>query len=135
MRKALGVCSKSAEQEGHSVLKNAPSFQTMIQSFVASQAAPSAQVCFRPSIPLTNQPIKLRPPTQPYETSPATAHEMDVELLSSAGSASIRKSCLSKKKKQKNRVAMFKAKRERNTRETPRHISHPLGYQRSCITQ
>lgn len=131
MRKALGACLKSSKQKGHSVLKNAHRFRTIIPSIVASQAAPSVQVRLRLSIPLTNRPIKVRPPTQPYETGPATVHEMDAELLSSAGSASIQKLCLKEKKKG---VAVFKAGRE-NTRETPWHISHPLGYQRSRITK
>lgn len=83
---------KSAQQKGHRVLKNAPSFQNSSMEhcgFTGYTAAPSAQVCLRPSIPLTRRPIKLLPPTQPYETNPATLHEMDAELLSSAGSASV----------------------------------------------
>lgn len=67
--------------------------------FTGYATAPSVRVCLRLSIHLTNRPIKLHPPTQPYETSAATMHEMDAELLSSAGSASIQKSCFWRKKK------------------------------------
>lgn len=100
--------------------KYIPGVKAIIWSTATSPAV-SAQVCLRLSIPLTNQPIKLRPPTQHYETSHGAQDGCPVIIKCWK--------CIYTEImfKDKKKVPVFKENEERKMlAEAPRHKCHPL---------
>lgn len=101
------------------VLKYIPGVKAITWS-TATSLAVSVQVCLRLSIPLTNQPIKLRPPTQHYETSHGAQDGCPVIIKCWK---CIYTEIMFKDKK----VAVFTGNEERKMlEEVPSHKRHPL---------